>query len=124
MNRRSKIFKNCWYCIYIQWDYYGILKYYEKCVKGCKSKYEIHFRFQYILKGDKLLFRDFLILSFPVLLNELMWGGSILLDAVGAFAFKFSVPAVYVLLMSDEILKFPFTTIRHKSFKWLKNITR
>lgn len=53
-----------------------------------------------------------------------MWGGSILLGAIAAFVFKFSVPVVYVLLMSDEILKLPFTTIRFKSYKWLKNITR
>lgn len=53
-----------------------------------------------------------------------MWGGSILLGALAAFVFKFSVPIVYVLLMSDEILKIPFTTIRFKSYKWLKNITR
>lgn len=53
-----------------------------------------------------------------------MWGGSILLGALAAFVFKFSVPIVYILLMSDEILKLPFTTIRFKSYKWLKNITR
>jgi MATE family, multidrug efflux pump len=63
--------------------------------------------------------------KFGLILDILsMWGGSILLGAIGAFVFKFSVPVVYVLLMSDEILKFPFTTIRYKSFKWLKNITR
>jgi len=53
-----------------------------------------------------------------------MWGCSILLGAVAAFAFKCSVPVVYVILMSDEIVKFPFTTLRYKSYKWLKNITR
>ncbi|KAB1440408.1 MATE family efflux transporter [Candidatus Galacturonibacter soehngenii] len=53
-----------------------------------------------------------------------MWGGSILLGALAAFVFKFSVPIVYILLMSDEILKLPFTTIRFRSYKWLKNITR
>lgn len=53
-----------------------------------------------------------------------MWGCSILLGAVAAFVFKFSVPVVYVILMSDEIVKLPFTTYRYRSFKWLKNITR
>lgn len=53
-----------------------------------------------------------------------MWGCSILLGAVAAFVFKCSVPIVYILLMSDEIVKLPFTTMRYKSFKWLKNITR
>ncbi|MFA9378074.1 MAG: MATE family efflux transporter [Lachnotalea sp.] len=63
--------------------------------------------------------------KFGLILDVLsMWGGSILLGAVAAFVFKCSVPVVYVLLMSDEIVKFPFTTIRYKSYKWLKNITR
>lgn len=53
-----------------------------------------------------------------------MWGCSILLGAIAAFIFKFNVPVVYVILMSDEIVKLPFTTYRYKSFKWLKNITR
>jgi putative MATE family efflux protein len=53
-----------------------------------------------------------------------MWGCSILLGVIAAFVFKFSVPVVYILLMSDEIVKFPFTTLRFKSYKWLKNITR
>lgn len=53
-----------------------------------------------------------------------MWGCSILLGAVAAFVFKFSVPVVYVILMSDEIVKLPFTTYRYRSYKWLKNITR
>lgn len=39
-----------------------------------KGKHEVHIRFAHIIKRDKTLFRDFLILSFPVLLNELMWG--------------------------------------------------
>jgi putative MATE family efflux protein len=53
-----------------------------------------------------------------------MWGCSILFGALAAFFFKWSVPVVYVILMSDEIVKFPFSTLRYKSFKWLKNITR
>ena len=35
-----------------------------------------------------------------------------------------SVPAVYVLLMSDELIKVPITLIRYRSFKWLKDVTR
>ena len=53
-----------------------------------------------------------------------MWGCSILLGALAAFVFHWSVPAVYVLLMSDELIKVPITSIRYRSFKWLKDVTR
>lgn len=53
-----------------------------------------------------------------------MWGGSILLGALAAFVFKWSIPVVYMLLMSDEIIKIPLTVWRYKSMKWLKNVTR
>lgn len=53
-----------------------------------------------------------------------MWGCSILLSAIAAFVFKWSVPIVYIILMSDEIIKVPLCTIRFKTYKWLNNITR
>ena len=53
-----------------------------------------------------------------------MWGFSILLGAVAAFVFHASVPIVYVILMSDELLKVPITIKRYLSYKWLKNVTR
>lgn len=53
-----------------------------------------------------------------------MWGCSIFLGAVAAFVLRWSVPAVYVLLMSDELLKIPITAIRYRSFKWLRDVTR
>lgn len=53
-----------------------------------------------------------------------MWGGSILMGALCAFAFHWSVPFVYIVLMSDEIIKLPFTVWRYKSEKWLRNVTR
>lgn len=53
-----------------------------------------------------------------------MWGFSILLGALAAFVFKWSVIPVYMLLMSDEIVKIPITTWRYKSMKWLRNVTR
>lgn len=53
-----------------------------------------------------------------------MWGGSILLGALCAFVFHWSVPWVYVVLMSDEIIKLPLTTWRYRSKKWLRNVTR
>jgi len=53
-----------------------------------------------------------------------MWGGSILIGVLAAFVFKWSVPVVYIILMSDEIIKMPFTFWRYKSKKWLNNVTR
>ncbi len=53
-----------------------------------------------------------------------MWGGSILLGALAAFVFKWSVPVVYIILMSDEIIKMPIAFLRYKSRKWLNNVTR
>lgn len=53
-----------------------------------------------------------------------MWCCSILCGAVAAFVFKCSVPVVYVILMSDELIKVPITWMRYRSFKWLKDVTR
>lgn len=64
-------------------------------------------------------------INFGLALDVLtMWGGSILLGALCAFVFKWSIPLVYIVLMSDEIIKLPFTTWRYKGKKWLRNITR
>ncbi|WP_080064388.1 MATE family efflux transporter [Ruminiclostridium hungatei] len=53
-----------------------------------------------------------------------MWGGSILIGALAAFIFKWSVPVVYIILMSDELIKIPITLARYKGRKWLNNVTR
>jgi len=53
-----------------------------------------------------------------------MWGGSILFGAVAAFVFHLPVVVVYVVLLSDEILKIPFCIYRYKKKKWLQNVTR
>lgn len=53
-----------------------------------------------------------------------LWGFSVLLGAVAAFVLKLPVPAVYMVLLSDEILKIPVSTWRYKTMKWLKNVTR
>jgi putative MATE family efflux protein len=53
-----------------------------------------------------------------------LWGCSILLGAIAAFILKLPVPVVYVILMSDEIIKIPLTTWRYHSMKWLRNVTR
>lgn len=53
-----------------------------------------------------------------------MWGCSILLGAVAAFYFHASVPVVYAILMSDEIIKVPICIWRYRKYKWLKDVTR
>lgn len=53
-----------------------------------------------------------------------MWLVSIVIGAFAAFVLKLSVPVVYMILLSDEIIKIPFTIWRYKSYKWLRNITR
>lgn len=53
-----------------------------------------------------------------------MWGISILLGAVGAFFFHWPVELVYVVLMSDEIIKIPINIWRYRSKIWLRNVTR
>lgn len=51
-------------------------------------------------------------------------GSFILLGFIAAFVLKLSVPAVYVILMSDEIIKIPISLWRYRSYKWLKDVTR
>lgn len=53
-----------------------------------------------------------------------MWFCSILFGAVAAFVLGFSVHAVYFILLSDELVKLPFTFWRYRQKKWLKNVTR
>lgn len=53
-----------------------------------------------------------------------MWGGSILFGALAAFVWKLPLPIVYMILMCDELLKVPVTTIRYRSYRWLKDVTR
>lgn len=53
-----------------------------------------------------------------------MWGISLLGGFLAAFVFKLDVFWVYIILLSDEVLKVPFSTMRYKSRKWLKNVTR
>ena len=53
-----------------------------------------------------------------------MWGCSILLGALAAFVFNAPVPVVYMILMSDEVIKAPITLKRFFSYKWIKDVTR
>lgn len=53
-----------------------------------------------------------------------MWGCSILLGAVAAFVFHASVPVVYAILLSDEVIKVPVCLWRYRQYKWLNDVTR
>ncbi|SHJ81830.1 MATE family efflux transporter [Hespellia stercorisuis] len=53
-----------------------------------------------------------------------LWGFSIVMGSLAAFVFKWPVMAVYVCLVSDEIVKLPFSIKRYRSYKWLNNVTR
>ena len=53
-----------------------------------------------------------------------MWGGSILVASLAAFVFDGSATLVYMLLLSDELIKIPFTTWRYRTRKWLRSVTR
>lgn len=53
-----------------------------------------------------------------------MWGIAILGGWIAAFVFHAPVTVVYMILLSDEVLKMPVAYCRYKSYKWLKNVTR
>lgn len=53
-----------------------------------------------------------------------MWGFSIVAGAVAAFVFHAPPMLVYMILLSDEVLKVPFSSIRYRQYRWLKNVTR
>ncbi len=61
--------------------------------------------------------------NFGLILDILtLWGCSILFGALAAFVWKLPVPVVYMIIMSDEIIKIPLTTLHYKSFKWVRNV--
>jgi putative MATE family efflux protein len=63
--------------------------------------------------------------KFGLLLDSTtMWGASILFGAIAAFVFHWPIPIVYIIIMSDEIIKLPLSTWRYKSMKWVRNVTR
>lgn len=53
-----------------------------------------------------------------------LWGCAILIGFLAAFVFKLSVPIVYIILMSDEVIKIPFVIAKYKKMTWLNNVTR
>ena len=53
-----------------------------------------------------------------------MWGYALPLGFVAAFVLKLPVLGVYVLLCTDEFVKWPWVLKNYFSGKWVKNITR
>ena len=54
----------------------------------------------------------------------IMWICSIGMGVFAAFVLKMPMPWVYIFLVSDEIIKIPFSVYRYKTYKWLRNVTR
>ena len=77
--------------------------------------------------GSYLSFMFFVMSYFTVAQafnTTMVIGCSILLGAAAAFIFHAGVPVVYMILMSDELIKIPITIKRYLSYKWLKDVTR
>ncbi|WP_033168407.1 MATE family efflux transporter [Clostridium sp. KNHs205] len=53
-----------------------------------------------------------------------LWGVAILFGALAAFVFELPIIVVYMILMSDEIIKIPLSLWRYRSMKWVRNVTR
>lgn len=53
-----------------------------------------------------------------------MWGYAVPLSLLSAFVFKLPVMVVYLLMCTDEFVKWPVVFWRYRSKIWLKNITR
>ena len=53
-----------------------------------------------------------------------MWVYAVPLGFIAAFVLKQPVMAVYILLCTDEFVKWPWVFKHYRSMKWLKNITR
>lgn len=53
-----------------------------------------------------------------------LWGIAIVAGYLAAEVFNLPVMIVYIILMSDEILKIPVCIWRYKKYIWLKNVTR
>lgn len=53
-----------------------------------------------------------------------MWVYAVPLGLLAAFVFKFPVKVVYLLLCTDEFVKWPWVFKNYYSYKWAKNITR
>ena len=53
-----------------------------------------------------------------------MWLYAVPLGALAAFVFKWPVKVVYLLISTDEFIKWPFVFRRYYSYRWANDITR
>lgn len=53
-----------------------------------------------------------------------LWGVAVLFGALAAFVFKFPPTIIYIFLTCDEAVKVPFSYLRYRTGKWIKNVTR
>ncbi|MBO4678676.1 MAG: MATE family efflux transporter, partial [Lachnospiraceae bacterium] len=53
-----------------------------------------------------------------------MWVYAVPLGMLAAFVFKLPVKVVYLLICTDEFVKWPWVFKYYRSFKWAKDITR
>ncbi|WP_338971218.1 MATE family efflux transporter [Fusobacterium vincentii] len=53
-----------------------------------------------------------------------LWCGSVLISAFAAFYLNLPTKLIYLLIMSDEIIKQPLIIWRYRSKKWINNVTR
>ena len=53
-----------------------------------------------------------------------LWCGSVLISAFAAFYLNLPTKVIYLLIMSDEIIKQPLIIWRYRSKKWINNVTR
>ncbi|EUB33142.1 MATE family efflux transporter [Fusobacterium sp. CM1] len=53
-----------------------------------------------------------------------LWCGSVLISTFAAFYVNLPTKVIYLLIMSDEIIKQPLIIWRYRSKKWINNVTR
>lgn len=53
-----------------------------------------------------------------------LWGFAVLFGILAAFVWRLPVVAVYLFLISDELVKTPFSLWRYASKRWLNDVTR
>ena len=53
-----------------------------------------------------------------------LWCGSVLISIFAAFYLNLPTKLIYLLIMSDEIIKQPLIIWRYRSKKWINNVTR
>lgn len=102
--------------------------------EGLSAEYLYHFLFimSYYVIGQALntvivvgIFRAGGDTKFGLIIDIIMlWFFSIFGGMAAAFVLKLDVKLVYIVLLSDEIIKIPFCFWRYHQKKWLKNITR